>query len=462
MRAAMAPDAPWTEHDTWLLAVVGISIAVVVLLISWAKVHAFLGLTVGSFAVSLLSGNELGKAADAFTEGFGDTLGDAGVLILFGAVLGRLLADSGGIDQIVHTLTRFAGPKRLPWALTLVAAIVGIPMFFEVGFVMLVPLVLQLARRGGHPVVRVGIPVMAGLATVHALVPPHPGPLVAIQAMHAPMGLTLGLGLLVAVPCAIIVGPLFTAYIWPRVRAEIPAEVAAAFTTEDEDGADRGRKPRFSVTLATILLPVVLMLLKTVVRLLGIEHGPLHSVVNFLGTPAVALLLAVLVALFTLGYGIGAGRQGVQDSLSRSFGPIAGVVVIVGAGGGYKEALEDSGVNDAIGLGAHHLHMPLLVLAWLVAALMRTAVGSGTVATVATSGIVAPLAQGLDGPHAALVVLAIGAGAAFLGHVNDAAFWMFRGYFGLSIGGTLRTWTASHTLLSVSAFACVLLLDLVV
>lgn len=461
MKAAVAPNAPWTEHDTWMLAVVGISIAVVVLLISWAKVHAFLALTVGSFAVSLLSGTELDKAADAFSDGFGETLGDAGVLILFGAILGRLLADSGGIDQIVRTLTRFAGPKRLPWALTLVAAIVGIPMFFEVGFVMLVPLVLQLARRGGHPVVRVGIPVMAGLATVHALVPPHPGPLVAIQAVHAPMGLTLGLGLLVAVPCAIIVGPLFTAHIWPRVRAEIPEDVASAFTTDD-GGQRPGRTPRFSVTLATILLPVVLMLLKAVVRLLGIEHGPLHAVLGFLGTPVVALLLAVLVALFTLGYGVGAGRQGVQDSLARSFGPIAGVVVIVGAGGGYKQALEDSGVNDAIGLAAHHLHMPLLVLAWLVAALMRTAVGSGTVATVATSGIVAPLAQGLDGTHAALVVLAIGAGAAFLGHVNDAAFWMFRGYFGLTIGGTLRTWTASHALLSVSAILCVLLLDLVV
>lgn len=460
MRAALAANAPWTDHDTWLLVVVGLSIALVVLLISWAKLHAFLGLTLGSFAVSLLSGNALGKAAKTFTDGFGHTLGDVGVLILFGAILGRLLADSGGIDQIVRTLTRFAGPKRLPWALTLVSAIVGIPMFFEVGFVVLVPLVLQLARRGGHPVVRVGIPVMAGLATVHALVPPHPGPLVALQAVHAPMGPTLGLGLLVAVPCAIIMGPLFTAYIWPRVRAEIPDEVASAFTTDDGDRA--GREPRFSVTLATILLPVALMLLKALVQLIGLGHGAVRAVVDFAGTPAVALLLAVLLALFTLGYGAGAGRRGMQDSVSRSFGPIAGVVVIVGAGGGYMQALKDSGINHAVGLAAQHLHMPLLVLAWLVAALMRTAVGSGTVATVAASGIVAPLAGGLDGPHAALVVLAIGAGAAFLGHVNDAAFWMFRGYFGLSVGGTLRTWTVSHTVLSVSAFACVLLLDLVV
>lgn len=461
MTPAVAANAPWSEYDTWLLALVGISIAVVVLLISWLKVHAFIGLAVGSFTVSLLSGHPIEKAAHSFTSGFGETSGKVGLLIVLGAILGRLLADSGGIDQIVHTLTRFAGPKRLPWALTLVAAIVGLPMFFEVGFVMLIPLVLQLARRGGHPVVRVGIPAMAGLATVHALVPPHPGPLVAIEAVHASVGLTLAIGLLVAIPCAIVVGPLFTAYIWPRVRAEIPEGVAAAFTT-DKEQVEEGRRPRFSVTLGTILLPVVLMLLKAIASTVELHDGTMRTVLDFLGTPLIAMLIAVLVALFTLGYGIGSTRSNVHDSLTRSFPPIAGVIVIVGAGGGYSQALEDSGVNTAIGMAAHHLHLPLLLLAWLVAALMRTAVGSGTVATVATSGIIAPLAMGLDAPHATLVVLAIGSGAAFLGHVNDAAFWMFKEYFGLTVGGTLRTWTASHTLLSLTSFACVLLLNLVI
>lgn len=461
MNPAVAANAPWSGHDTWLLALVGISIALVVLLISWMKVHAFLGLAAGSFAVSLLSGHPVEKAAHSFTSGFGETAGKVGILIVLGAVLGRLLAESGGIDQIVHTLTRLAGPKMLPWVLTLVAAIVGLPMFFEVGFVMLVPLVLQLARRDGHPVVRVGIPAMAGLATVHALIPPHPGPLVAIEAVHASIGVTMAFGLLVAVPCAIVVGPLFTAYIWPRVSAEIPESVIAAFTTSEEQ-EHSGRKPRFSVTLGTILLPVVLMLLKALVETVGLPDGPVSTAFDFLGTPVVAMLIAVGVALFTLGYGSGASRRGVHDALARSFPPVAGVLVIVGAGGGYSQALEDSGVNSAIGLAAHHLQLPLLLLAWLVAALMRTAVGSGTVATVAASGIVGPLAQGLDAPHAALVVLALGSGAAFLGHVNDAAFWMFREYFGLTISGTLRTWTASHTLLSLTSLACVLLLNLII
>ncbi len=452
----------WTGHDTWLLTLVGISIAVVILLISWLKVHAFLALMVGSFVVSLLSGHPVAKAVDSFTNGMGGTTGKIGVLIILGAILGRLLADSGGIDQIVGTLTRLVGAERLPWAITLVAAIVGLPMFFEVGFVMLVPLVLQLAHRAGYPVLRVGIPAMAGLATVHALVPPHPGPLIAIQAVHATIGLTLVYGLIVAVPCAIVVGPLFTAYVWPRVKAEIPRSALAAFTTTASDQPDAGSAramPRFSTTLGTILLPIALMMLKAVCDTVRLAHGPLYRVLEFLGTPVIALLLAVLVSLFTLGYAVGSSRRAVQESLSRSFPPIAGVLAIVGAGGGYSQALQDSGVDDAIAMAARHLHIPLLLLAWLVAALMRTAAGSGTVATVAAAGIIGPLAHGLGPTQAALLALALGSGAAFLGHVNDAAFWMFKEYFGLSVGGTLRTWTAAHTLLSVTSLGAIWLVS---
>ncbi|WP_369393825.1 SLC13 family permease [Streptomyces sp. CG1] len=509
----------WTGYDTWLLALVGFSIAVVVLLIGWAKLHAFLALMVGAFTVSIFSGEGVGKAADSFTTGLGNTTGKVGILIVLGAVLGRLMADSGGIDQIVATLTRVAGPKRLPWAVTLIACVVGLPMFFEVGFVMLVPLVLQIAKRADYPVLRVGIPAMAGLATVHALVPPHPGVLVAIGAVHADIGLTLVYGLLVAVPCAIVVGPLFTAYIWPRVTARIPDSALAAFTTgapardiapasanatvtvgaTGADSAllgaptsgsptaassrttvsapaqlpDRGhgfgpdgpegtrRMPRFSVTIGTVLLPISLMMLKASCDTFDWAHGITRTSVEFLGTPVVALLVAVLVALFTFGWTTGASRRQVQETLSRSFPPVAGVLVIVGAGGGYSQALRDSGINAAIGQAAQHLHIPLLLLAWLVAALMRTATGSGTVATVAAAGIVGPMAQGLDGTHAALLALALGSGAAFLGHVNDASFWMFKEYFGLSVGGTLRTWTVSHTLLSLTSLVCIAALNAV-
>ncbi|MFB8177189.1 SLC13 family permease [Streptomyces sp. NPDC055966] len=513
--AKTAPAAvAWTGHDTWLLALVGISIAVVVLLISWAKLHAFLALMVGALTVSVLSGAGVERAADSFTTGLGNIMGKVGILIVLGAVLGRLMADSGGIDQIVATLTRVAGPKRLPWAVTAIACIVGLPMFFEVGFVMLVPLVLQIARRADYPVLRVGIPAMAGLATVHALVPPHPGVLVAVNAVHADIGLTLVYGLIVAIPCAIVVGPLFTAYVWPRVSARVPDSALAAFTTAAppsaavtaaldharshvragargsasasasaastgvavtdrpeaptdaarEEGEPRSRRhmPRFSVTVGTILLPIALMMLKASCDTFHWAHGAVLTAVEFLGTPMISLLAAILVALFTFGWAVGSSRREVQETLSRSFPPVAGVLVIVGAGGGYSAALQDSGINAAIGQAAQHLHLPLLLLAWLVAALMRTATGSGTVATVAAAGIVGPLAQGLDSPHAALVALALGSGAAFLGHVNDASFWMFKEYFGLSVGGTLRTWTVSHTLLSLTSLGVILLLDTVV
>ncbi len=510
--AKAAPAAvAWSGHDTWLLALVGISIAVVVLLISWAKLHAFLALMVGALTVSILSGAGVEKAADSFTTGLGNIMGKVGILIVLGALLGRLMADSGGIDQIVATLTRVAGPKRLPWAITAIACLVGLPMFFEVGFVMLVPLVLQIAKRADYPVLRVGIPAMAGLATVHALVPPHPGVLVAVNAVHADIGLTLVYGLIVAIPCAIVVGPLFTAYAWPRVSARIPDSALAAFTTaappsaavtvaidharshtqadarvpvsastasadvtvtdapeppldtvEEGEPQDTRRRPRFSVTIGTILLPIVLMMLKASCDTFDWAHGALLTTVEFLGTPMISLLVAVLVALVTFGWAVGYSRREVQATLSRSFPPVAGVLVIVGAGGGYSMALQDSGINAAIGQAAQHLHVPLLLLAWMVAALMRTATGSGTVATVAAAGIIGPMAGGLDSPHAALLALALGSGAAFLGHVNDASFWMFKEYFGLSVGGTLRTWTVSHTLLSLTSLGAIAVLNAVV
>lgn len=487
-----AADPTWTAEDTWLLVVVGVSIAVVVLLISWARIHPFLALTVSALTVSLLAGESAQKAIVSFTTGLGRITGSVGVLIILGAVLGRILADSGGIEQVVGTLTRVVRPERLPWALTLVAALIGLPMFFEVGFVMLMPLVLQLARQTNYPVLRAGMPVVAGLATVHALVPPHPGPLIAIQAVHAPVGLTMLYGLLVAVPCAVVAGPLFTAYIWPRVPAHVPDSATAAFTTgphgdgaaahgsghgrghrhdsgsgsgsgADDAGAAAARRlPSLAVTVGTILLPIVLMTLKAVYDSMPKSRGTLYTVVEFLGTPMIALLVTVFVSLFTFGYSLGFSRRHVQASLAGSFAPVAGVIVIVGAGGGYSQALQDTGVDRAVTLAAGHLHISLLLLAWLIAALMRTIVGSGTIATITAAGIVGPLSHGLPPAEASLLALALGSGAAFAGHVNDAAFWMAKEYFGTTIGGTLRTWTVSHTLLSLTSLGCLLLLDIVV
>ncbi|MCC3770657.1 gluconate:H+ symporter [Streptomyces sp. UNOC14_S4] len=463
----MSAARSWAGHDSWLLALVLLSVVVVVLLIGWLKVHAFLALMVGSLAVSLSAGQPAQKAIGSFTTGFGRTAGSVGVLILLGAILGRMLADSGGIRQIVGTLTRAVGPRGLPWALTLVAALVGLPVFFEAGFVMLMPLVLQLARQAGYPVLRVGLPVVAGLATVHALVPPHPGPLVAIEAVHASIGLTMVYGLVVAVPTAVVAGPLFTAFAWHRVPARVPEATTAAFTTAargtEEGGETAARRlPSFPVTLATILLPVALMLLKAVFDSVSVPHGALYAAVEFLGSPVIALLVTVFVSLFTFGYTLGADRRGVQASLARSFPPVAGVLVVVGAGGGYSQALQDAGIDHAIALAAHDLRLSLILLAWLVAALMRVAVGSGTAATVTAAGIVGPVATGLTPSQAALLALALGSGSAFLGHVNDAGFWMFKEYLGLSVGGTLRTWTVLHTLLSLTSLAGILVLDALV
>lgn len=492
VQLAAGDHAAWTGHDTWLMVVATASVAVIVLLAGWLRLHPFLALTIGAFGVTLSAGTPLDKAVTSFTTGVGDTFGDVGLLIVLGAVLGRMLADSGGINQIVDALTRRVGERGLPWAVTLIAAVVGLPMFFEAGFVVLIPIVLRLAWATGQPLLRVGMPAMVGLATVHALVPPHPGPLVAIDALHADVGLTLLFGLIIAVPCAVVAGPLLTRLVADRVPSQLPAflggsapgspnasggqagsEGASEGASGDASGseaaeaagdAEKGaptRRPSFALTMLTVLLPVLLMLLKTLGDTV-LQHGRLHSICEFLGDPPVALLLSVLMSLVTFGYGIGAGRTRVQSSLAASLPPVGGILIIVAAGGGYKQALLDSGVGDSIGIAAHQLHMPLLLLAWVVAAIMRTAIGSGSIATVTAAGIIGPLAGGLSTADASLVALSLGSGAAFLGHVNDASFWMFKEYLGLDIGGTLRTWTLSHTVLSLTSLACVLVMSLVV
>jgi gluconate:H+ symporter, GntP family len=219
--------------------------------------------------------------------------------------------------------------------------------------------------------------------------------------------------------------------------------------------------PSLPATLGTILLPIVLMTLKAVFDSIPMSHGTLYAVVEFLGTPMIALLITVFVSLITFGYALGFSRRHVQASLARSFAPVAGVIVIVGAGGGYSQALQDTGVDQTVTQAAGRLHIPLLLLAWLIAAVMRTIVGSGTIATITAAGIVGPLSHGLTPTQASLLALALGSGAAFAGHVNDAAFWMAKEYFGTSVGGTLRTWTVSHTLLSLTSLACLLLLSTV-
>ena len=439
-----------------ILAALG-GIATIVLLIVWLKVHPFLALMAGAGVMAVAAGVPYPDLFKSFTSGLGSTIAGVGLLITLGAIIGTLLISSGGADVIVDTILSKTPVQRLPWAMALIAFVVGIPLFFEVGVVILIPVVMFAARRAKVPVVLLGIPALAGLSALHGLVPPHPGPLIAIDALGANLGLTLGLGLLVSIPCVIIAGPILG-----RIMAKwVPIEARDDFLGGGGPAAD-AKRPSFAAALSVVLLPVALMLARTLVEMLGQEETPLGQAVVFVGTPLIALSITTVVAMFLLGFLLSMSRADVSKLVSSSFGPIAGILLIVAAGGGFKQTLVDSGIADVIAKSLSDAALPPLLAGWIVAVLIRLATGSATVATITASGIMAPLAAGLSPTHSALMVLAIGAGSVFLSHVNDAGFWMVKEYFGMTVGETFKTWSLMETVLSVVGLGSVLLLSLVV
>ncbi|AWN29139.1 MULTISPECIES: gluconate:H+ symporter [unclassified Streptomyces] len=457
MLAADAAEPITTAGHAQLGIAVLAGIAVIVLLITKFKLHAFLALIIGSLVLGAAAGAPLDKTITSFSAGLGTTVAGTGVLIALGAVLGRLLADSGGADQIVDTILAKASRKAMPWAMVLIAGIVGLPIFFEVGIVLLIPVVLLVAKRGNFSLMRIGIPALAGLSVMHGLIPPHPGPLVAIDAVGANLGVTLALGVVVAIPTMIIAGPVFSRYAARWVDIQPPENLVPERTSDDLE-----KRPGFGITVATVLLPVVMMLAKALVDI--VVDNPEHTVqrvFDVVGSPLIALLTAVLVAMFTLGRAAGFTRGRIAATVEKSLGPIAGVLLIVGAGGGFKQTLVDAGVGQMILDISKGWNISTLLLAWLIAVTIRLATGSATVATISAAGLVAPLAAEMSTPHAALLVLAIGSGSLFFSHVNDAGFWLVKEYFGMNVGQTLKTWSVMETLISVVGIVCVLLLSLV-
>ncbi|WP_243076379.1 GntP family permease [Microbacterium sp. SS28] len=453
-----------TTAPAWqLITAAVIGIAVIVTLITWLKLHPFISLMIGALVTGLVAGMSAVQTITSFSNGFGSTMGGVGVLIALGAIFGKMLADSGGADRIVDTLIARASNRALPWVMGAAGALIGLPMFFEVGLVLLVPVIILVARRSGLPLMRIAIPTLAGLSAMHGLVPPHPGPLAAIDLVGADLGQTLLFGVIIAIPTVIIAGPLFSNLAARWVKVPVPA----LYVTPEDRGEDIEHKPRpsFGAALFCILLPVVLMLLSSLANV--VAPGSVDTwklVVDFLGKPAVALLIAVLVGMIVLGRGARMNRVQLAASVGSSLPPIAGILLIVGAGGGFKQVLVDATIGqviaDAISGFGGSLTI-VLALAWLVSVLIRVATGSATVATITAAGILQPLVAdlGLSTGATSLLVLAIGAGSVFLSHVNDAGFWLIKEYFGLSIGQTLKSWTVMECIISIVGLAGVLLIS---
>jgi gluconate:H+ symporter, GntP family len=330
-------------------------------------------------------------------------------------------------------------------------------MFFEIGLVLLMPVIYLVARRAQVSLITVGIPALAGLSAMHGLVPPHPGPLIAISNLHANLGLTLGLGVLVAVPTVIVAGPLFGTIAGRWV------DVPPPHTYDVDTTREVATRPSFGTTMFSVLLPVALMMGKALVDIfISDSTNTPRQVFDLLGTPLVALLISVIVAMFTLGRGSGMSRSVISRTVETSLPPIAGILLIVSAGGGFKQVLVDTGIGTLLADWARGANVSVLLLAWVLAVLIRLATGSATVATITASSLMIGLVQGLPSAEVSLVVLAVGAGSVFFSHVNDAGFWLVKEYFGLSVGQTIKTWSLMETVLSVTGLVFVLLLGIVV
>lgn len=438
-------------HGGLLLLYALIAIAALILLIARYKVYPFLVLIVVSLLLGLAAGMPAGNIVKSFETGNGGTLGHIAVVVGLGTMLGKMMAESGGAEQVATTLIRWFGEKHIHWAMMFVAIIVGLPVFFEVGFVLLIPIAFNVAKRTGKSLLLIGLPMVAGLSVVHGLIPPHPAALLAVQAYGADIGKTIAYGLIVGIPTAIVAGPLFSLLVHRYVKLPETNPLAAQFI-ESDDGAAEGRRelPGFGITLFTILLPVILMLVGSWADLVFAPKSVPNDLLRFVGNSDVALLISVLVSFWTFGAQRGFTREQIQKFCGDCLAPIAGITLIVGAGGGFGGVLRDSGVSQQIVALATQAHLSPLLFGWFVAALIRLATGSATVAMTTACGIVAPIAKaGAIHVRPELLVLATGSGSLIFSHVNDGGFWLIKEYFGMTVGQTFKTWSLCETIISL-------------
>ena len=443
--------------NTQLLLLALAAVVVLIVLIARFKLHPFIALITVSLALGIVAGMPLGGVVKAFQDGVATVLGFIAIVVALGTMLGKMMAESGAAARIATTLIARFGEKRVHWAIMFVGFIVGIPVFFQVGFVLLIPLVFTIARRSGLSLLKIGIPLVAGLSVVPGMMPPHPAAMLAVVAYKADIGRTIAYAILVGLPTAALAGPIFASWIAPRIALTAENPVAAQFT-----GATPREMPGFGISLFTVLLPVILMLCASAADVALDSGSRLRSALDFVGGPIVALLLALLFSFWSLGYRQHFTRDQILKFANDCLAPTATILLVIGAGGGFNRVLVESGVGQAIADVALRSHASPLLLAWIVAALIRVATGSATVAMTTSAGIVAPIAAVTPGTHAELLVLATGAGSLVLSHVNDSGFWLIKEFFNMTVQQTLKTWTVAETIIGVAGLGFTLLLSLMV
>ncbi|MDX2442736.1 MAG: gluconate:H+ symporter [Bacteroidales bacterium] len=434
------------------LLIVIVGIIILFLLIAVLKLNAFISFIIVCLLVGILQGMELQSIVQSIQTGIGDTLGFLVLILGFGAMLGKLVADSGAAQRITSKLVDYFGIKYIQWAVVLAGFIVGIPMFYSVGFVILIPLVFTVAAATSLPLIYVGLPMLASLSVTHGFLPPHPAPTAITVIFNANIGKVLVYGIIIAIPAIIVAGPLFARSI-KKIKATPLKEFYNPVILKDEE------MPGFAISIFSALLPVILIGLSTILDYLFPENYPGKEIISFVGNPVIAMLISVLVAIYTLGFARGKKMDELMGSIASSISSITMVLLIIAGAGALKQILVDSGVSDFIAELLKGSSISPLILAWLIATVIRVCVGSATVAGLTAAGIVLPLISS-TGANAELMVLAIGSGSLMLSHVNDGGFWLFKEYFNLSVKDTLSTWTVMETTVGVIGLIGVLILNI--
>lgn len=424
-----------------------------VVLISWGKINAFLAFLIVSIATGLLLGIPLPSITGSIQKGIGDTLGSLVIVICLGAMLGKLVAESGAAQQIASTMMGIFGVKYIQWALMATGFIVGIPLFYNVGFVLMIPLIFSVVYQYKLPAVYIGLPMLASLSVTHGFLPPHPAPTALVAQFKANMGLTLLYGLVVAIPAIIIAGPVFSRTL--KGIVSVPLKTFAVHTLPTDQLPGRAN------SFLSSLLPVILLMTTTALPYFLPPEGAARNLATFISEPTTVMIIALIVATYTLGITMGKSMSTIMNLYSDAVKDIAMIIFIVAGAGALKQVFVDSGVSTQIAAVLQTWNIHPLLLGWLIASIIRVCIGSATVAGLTTAGIMAPiLVQSNANPN--LMVLAIGAGSLMFSHVNDGGFWMFKEYFNLSIKDTLRSWSLMETVVAVVGLVGVMLLNTVI
>lgn len=433
--------------------IIFLCIVSLVLLISWGRLNPFLAFLIVSVVAGILLRIPLNKIMGSVQKGIGDMLGQLVIIIALGAMLGKLVADSGAAQKIAAVMMKAFGEKYIQWALVVTGFIIGIPLFYGVGFVLMVPLIFSVVYQYKLPAVYIGLPMLAALSVTFGFLPPHPSPTALVVQFHANMGVTLLYGLIIAIPAIIIAGPLFARTL--KNIHSVPLE------TFQPASLPADRLPGTGSSFLSALLPVILLMTTTLIPY-SIHLPPaVEPIVSFLSEPAIVMLISLAVATYTLGIKQGKTIKDIMSIYADAVKDIAMILLIIGSAGTLKQVLIDSGVSEQIASQLNGIHIQPLLLAWLIAAIIRVCVGSATVAGLTTAGIFAPL---MIHTHANpnLMVLSIGAGSLFFSHVNDSGFWLFKEYFNLSIKDTIRSWSLMETIIAFVGLAGVLILNLII